>query len=88
MARDTGTTGDSAEFHGPHVKSALRVSVQSIVWTVVASTASVALGIRTGTAVLIAFGAIGIVDGSVRGGVRLGSRWRRSVDRRSGRWRI
>jgi divalent metal cation (Fe/Co/Zn/Cd) transporter len=44
------------------VKSALRVSVQSIAWTVVASIASVAVGIRTGTAVLVAFGAIGIVD--------------------------
>jgi divalent metal cation (Fe/Co/Zn/Cd) transporter len=62
VARDSGTTANSAEFHGPHVKSALRVSVQSIAWTVVASIASVTVGIRTGTAVLVAFGAIGIVD--------------------------
>ena len=62
MDRDLGTTGDSAAFHRPQVNSALRVSVQSIAWTVVASTASVALGVRTGTAMLVAFGAIGIVD--------------------------
>jgi divalent metal cation (Fe/Co/Zn/Cd) transporter len=44
------------------VKAALRISVLSIIWTVSASTASVIVGVRSATAVLVAFGAIGIVD--------------------------
>jgi exosortase/archaeosortase len=40
----------------------LRVSTLSAAWTIVASTAAVALGIRDQTAVLVAFGALGFVD--------------------------
>ena len=62
MTRDPEATAESDGFHRPHVNSALVVSAQSVAWTVAASTAAVALGIHSGTAVLVAFGAIGIVD--------------------------
>jgi divalent metal cation (Fe/Co/Zn/Cd) transporter len=38
------------------------VSVQSVVWTVVSSAVSIALGIGVNSAVLVAFGCIGLVD--------------------------
>jgi len=51
--------------HG-HVRSAavgaLRVSRLSVVWTLVASAAAVTLGVRNNSAVLVAFGAVGVVD--------------------------
>jgi divalent metal cation (Fe/Co/Zn/Cd) transporter len=49
-------------FHRPHVNSALLVSALSVAWTVVSSSLAVTIGVRTHTAVLVAFGAIGIVD--------------------------
>ena len=49
-------------FHRPHVQSAFTLSVQSVVWTVMSSSLAVTFGIRSNTAVLVAFGAIGIVD--------------------------
>jgi divalent metal cation (Fe/Co/Zn/Cd) transporter len=42
--------------------AARRVSEVSVVWTVVASTVAITLGVVSGSAVLTAFGAIGIVD--------------------------
>jgi divalent metal cation (Fe/Co/Zn/Cd) transporter len=48
--------------HRPSVQAALRVSVASIAWTACASAASIAVGVHSGTAVLVAFGAIGVVD--------------------------
>jgi divalent metal cation (Fe/Co/Zn/Cd) transporter len=44
------------------VRSAWLVSFQSVVWTVLASSAAIGLGITSASAVLIAFGAIGFVD--------------------------
>lgn len=44
------------------IRAAWLVSLQSVVWTVVASTVAVVLGITGNSAVLIAFGAIGFVD--------------------------
>ncbi|MDQ1479733.1 MAG: hypothetical protein QOI44_594 [Actinomycetota bacterium] len=44
------------------VRAAWLVSLQSVVWTVVASSIAIALGITGDSAVLIAFGAIGFVD--------------------------
>ena len=49
-------------FHRPHVNSALLVSALSVAFTVLSSSAAVTIGLRTDTAVLIAFGAVGIVD--------------------------
>jgi len=43
-------------------RAARRVSEVSIVWTVIASTVAIALGVVSGSAVLTAFGAIGCVD--------------------------
>jgi divalent metal cation (Fe/Co/Zn/Cd) transporter len=43
-------------------RAARHVSEVSVVWTVVASTVAIALGAVSGSAVLTAFGAIGIVD--------------------------
>ena len=48
--------------HRPHVRSAFLISLQSVVWTVVASTLAIALGVTGHSAVLVAFGAIGFVD--------------------------
>ena len=62
MTREPDVTDESEGFHRPDVNSALLVSVQSVAWTVAASTAAVAIGMQSGTAVLVAFGAIGIVD--------------------------
>jgi divalent metal cation (Fe/Co/Zn/Cd) transporter len=45
------------------VVSALWWSVASVVWTVVSSGLAIFLGVRNSVAVLVAFGAIGLVDG-------------------------
>lgn len=47
---------------GNPVRSAWLVSLQSVVWTVAASSIAIALGITGASAVLVAFGAIGFVD--------------------------
>ena len=44
------------------VRSALLVSVVSVVWTVAASSVALALGVTGNSAVLVAFGSIGFVD--------------------------
>jgi divalent metal cation (Fe/Co/Zn/Cd) transporter len=44
------------------VRAARRVSEVSVVWTVIASALAIALGVVSGSAVLTAFGAIGVVD--------------------------
>src|SRR6516162_10285823 len=44
------------------VLAALLLSVSSVVWTVVTSTISIEIGTRRHVAVLIAFGAVGVVD--------------------------
>ena len=45
-----------------YVRAAWLVSVQSVAWTVVAGSGAVALGLVERSAVLVAFGAIGLVD--------------------------
>ncbi len=45
------------------VHTAWLVSVQSIVWTVLASSAAVVLGVAGHIVVLVALGAVGLVDG-------------------------
>jgi divalent metal cation (Fe/Co/Zn/Cd) transporter len=44
------------------LRAAWRVSLLSIVWTVLASVAAVAVGVASGSGVLVAFGAVGVVD--------------------------
>jgi len=44
------------------IRAAWLVSLQSAVWTIIASSVAIALGITGNSAVLIAFGAIGFVD--------------------------
>jgi len=44
------------------IDRALAVSLQSVAWTLTASTAAILIGARTHTAVLVAFGAVGLVD--------------------------
>jgi divalent metal cation (Fe/Co/Zn/Cd) transporter len=44
------------------VRAAWMISLQSVVWTVLASSLAIALGITGDSAVLVAFGAIGFVD--------------------------
>lgn len=48
--------------HSSDVRSAWLVSVVSVLWTVVTGAAAVAIGVSSGSAVLVAFGAIGFVD--------------------------
>ena len=48
--------------HRPSVRSAWLVSLISVIWTVLASSIAIALGVVDHSAVLIAFGAIGFVD--------------------------
>lgn len=50
------------EMHRTHVNAGFVVSMQSLVWTLCSSAVAVVIGVRSGTAVLIAFGAIGTVD--------------------------
>ena len=45
-----------------HIHSAWLVSLQSVIWTMAASAVAIALGITGDSAVLVAFGAIGLVD--------------------------
>ena len=44
------------------VRAGLMVSIFSLVWTLVAGTAAIAIGIGYGSLALVAFGAIGLVD--------------------------
>lgn len=62
MTRGGRPVDERDGFHRPHVNAALSISVQSVLWTVLTSTASIVVGVRNATAVLVAFGAIGIVD--------------------------
>jgi divalent metal cation (Fe/Co/Zn/Cd) transporter len=48
--------------HRAHLNAGFRVSVLSVVFTLATSVAAMALGIATSTIVLVAFGAIGLLD--------------------------
>ena len=60
------TRGPGSGRRPPHdvdpVRASLRVSLVSVGWTAVASTASVAVGVVDATAALIAVGGVGLVD--------------------------
>lgn len=62
MPANIRSPAPSDALHRPHATSALRVSAFSVAWTVVSSSLAIALGVRSDTAVLVAFGAIGVVD--------------------------
>ncbi|HSP55327.1 MAG TPA: hypothetical protein VLS25_07045 [Dehalococcoidia bacterium] len=62
MRSKPGPPERSDWLHRPHVNSALAVSALSVAWTVVASSLAVTIGLRSQTAVLVAFGAVGAVD--------------------------
>jgi divalent metal cation (Fe/Co/Zn/Cd) transporter len=53
---------EASEVRRADTNAAWWVSVQSVVWTVASSAVSIALGIGVNSAVLVAFGCIGIVD--------------------------
>ena len=55
------TAGGRSPVRGD-VRAAFVVSVLSIVWTVLTGSAAVALGVTSGSVVLIAFGAVGGLD--------------------------
>jgi divalent metal cation (Fe/Co/Zn/Cd) transporter len=57
---ETRVTSDGV--HRSHLNAALRVSLLSMVWTLVSSVFAVIIGIRSRTSVLVAFGAVGVVD--------------------------
>jgi divalent metal cation (Fe/Co/Zn/Cd) transporter len=48
--------------HRQHVNAGFRISVISVAFTLATSAAAIGLGIATSTAVLLAFGAIGLLD--------------------------
>jgi divalent metal cation (Fe/Co/Zn/Cd) transporter len=52
----------NSDFPRQHAASALTVSVQSVVWTVLSSAAAITFGLEANSAVLVAFGLIGCVD--------------------------
>lgn len=60
-----------------HVRDAWVVSVQTVVWTSATSTVLVVLGLLAGSAVLVAFGAVGLVDGA--GSVALAYHFRHAL---------
>lgn len=62
MDRDPQPTAVSSEPPRSQVNAALRISVQSAIWTLSSSSVAVTLGVRSHIAVLVAFGAIGFVD--------------------------
>ncbi|MDQ1423264.1 MAG: hypothetical protein QOD72_762, partial [Acidimicrobiaceae bacterium] len=62
MERESRPTNDTEAPRRSHMNAAFVVSAQSVVSTVVASSAAIALGLGSHTAVLVAFGAIGFVD--------------------------
>ena len=62
MTEDASVIDGREGFDRPHVQSAFNLCVQSVAWTVLSSSLAVTLGVRSHTSVLIAFGAIGIVD--------------------------
>ncbi len=48
--------------HRPNVSAALRVSLLSVVWTVLSGVCAVVIGLHSHSSVLVAFGAVGTVD--------------------------
>ena len=62
MEREPRAAMESEALRRSHVHAALLVSLQSVVLTVAASSTAIVVGLRSDTAVLVAFGAIGFVD--------------------------
>jgi divalent metal cation (Fe/Co/Zn/Cd) transporter len=62
MRNEPGPGDMSDGMHRPNVNAALRVSVLSMVWTLISSVLAVIIGLRSRTSVLVAFGAVGVVD--------------------------
>lgn len=62
MRNEPGPPGMSDGMNRPHVNAALRISMLSVIWTLVSSVLAVIIGIGSRTTVLVAFGAVGIVD--------------------------
>ncbi len=62
MRNKTGPRDMGDGMNRPHVHAALRVSMLSLVWTLVSSVFAIIIGIRSRTSVLVAFGAVGVVD--------------------------
>jgi divalent metal cation (Fe/Co/Zn/Cd) transporter len=60
-----------------HLRAGVRVSTASIGWTVVSSASAVAVGLATGSVVLVAFGAVGTLD--VIGSVALVAHFRHAL---------
>ena len=62
MHSDSSRPVQDDGLHRPNTRSALRISLVSVAWTVVSSAVAVAVGIASHIAVLVAFGAVGTVD--------------------------
>lgn len=62
MRNEPEPFGTSDGMNRRHVNSALRVSMLSVFWTLISSVLAVIIGIRSHTTVLVAFGAVGLVD--------------------------
>jgi divalent metal cation (Fe/Co/Zn/Cd) transporter len=48
--------------HRNHMRAAWLISLQTVIWTVIASCLALSLGVASGSAALAAFGAIGFID--------------------------
>ena len=62
MREEPGIPEMPERMNRPDVNAALRVSILSVLWTVVSSILAVMIGLRSHTTVLVAFGAVGSVD--------------------------
>src|SRR5215831_21395352 len=60
MASPRHTQGDTPG--ADVIRASWTISVQSVAWTVVAGCGAIAIGVANGSAVLLAFGAVGLVD--------------------------
>lgn len=62
MSDDSGPGELPLAMNRRDVNSALRISVLSVIWTVLSSALAVAIGLASRQIVLVAFGAVGVVD--------------------------
>jgi divalent metal cation (Fe/Co/Zn/Cd) transporter len=56
------SSAETSTLQRSDANSALSVSIQSVAWTVISSVFAIALGISANSAVLVAFGSVGLVD--------------------------
>ncbi len=77
MPGELQPTPRTYDHHLADLRAALVVSALSVAWTMISSAGAVTIGLRSGTLVLVAFGAIGVVD--AMGSIALVYHFRRAL---------